>query len=77
MAIDLKLIDKLLADYKNPEDIIGENGLLKPTSKRSVKNRLDVTTLATCVASLHIIPMVRKLFQHGCRLAGQMQGLRS
>lgn len=29
MAIDLKLIDKLLADYKNREDIIGENGLLR------------------------------------------------
>jgi putative transposase len=28
MAIDLKLI-KLLGDYKNPEDIMGENGLLK------------------------------------------------
>ena len=28
MAIDLNLIDKLLADYKKPEDIIGENGLL-------------------------------------------------
>ena len=28
MAIDLRLIDKLLADYKKPEDIIGENGLL-------------------------------------------------
>jgi hypothetical protein len=27
MAIDLKLIDKLLADYKKPEDIIGEHGL--------------------------------------------------
>jgi hypothetical protein len=29
MAIDLKLIDKLLLDYKKPEDIIGENGLLR------------------------------------------------
>ena len=29
MAIDLRLIDKLLADYKSPEDIIGENGLLE------------------------------------------------
>ena len=28
MAIDLKLIDKLLADYKKPEDIIGENSLI-------------------------------------------------
>src|SRR5216683_6012131 len=33
MAIDLKLIDKLLADYKKPEDIIGENGLLKQFTK--------------------------------------------
>ena len=33
MAIDLKLIDKLLAGYKKPEDIIGENGLLKQLTK--------------------------------------------
>ena len=33
MAIDLKLIDQLLADYKKPEDIIGENGLLKQLTK--------------------------------------------
>ena len=34
MAIDLKLIDKLLADYKKPEDIIGEQlGLLKQLTK--------------------------------------------
>ena len=26
MAIDKGLIDQLLADYKKPEDIIGENG---------------------------------------------------
>jgi putative transposase len=35
MAIDLNLIDKLLADYKKPEDIIGEHGLLKQLTKRS------------------------------------------
>jgi putative transposase len=29
MAIDPKLIDELLTNYKKPEDIIGENGLLK------------------------------------------------
>ena len=32
MAIDLKLIDAMLADYKSLEDIIGENGLLKQSS---------------------------------------------
>jgi hypothetical protein len=29
MEIDEGLIDKLLADYKNPEDLIGEQDLLK------------------------------------------------
>src|SRR5581483_12389982 len=33
MAIDKKLIDQLLTDYKKPEDIIGENGLLKELTK--------------------------------------------
>ena len=33
MAIDKKLIDQLLTDYKKAEDIIGENGLLKELTK--------------------------------------------
>jgi len=33
MTIDIKLIDELLKDYKQPEDIIGENGLLKQLTK--------------------------------------------
>jgi hypothetical protein len=33
MTIDVKLIDQLLTDYKKPEDIIGENGLLKQLTK--------------------------------------------
>jgi putative transposase len=32
-TIDLKIIDKLLADYRKPEDIIGENRLLKQLTK--------------------------------------------
>ena len=49
MAIDLKLIDKLLADYKKPEDIIGESGLLKQLTKallerpRQCKKNLDLS----------------------------------
>ena len=39
MAIDLDLIDKLLADYKKPEDIIGENGLLKQLRATSSLSR--------------------------------------
>src|SRR5207253_8872413 len=41
MAIDLKLIDKLLADYKNPEDIIGENGLLKQLTKALLERAMQ------------------------------------
>ena len=41
MAIDLKLIDQLLADYKKPEDIIGENGLLKQLTKALLERALN------------------------------------
>src|SRR6185295_11273915 len=41
MAIDLDLIDKLLADYKKPEQIIGENGLLKQLTKAVLERALE------------------------------------
>ena len=40
MAIDKKLIDQLLTDYKRPEDIIGENGLLKELTKAILERAL-------------------------------------
>ena len=41
MALDLKLVDKLLADYKRPEDIIGENGLLKQLTKALLERAMQ------------------------------------
>src|SRR5215472_12015065 len=41
MAIDKKLIDQLLTDYKKPEDIIGENGLLKELTKAILERVLE------------------------------------
>ncbi len=41
MAIDLKLVDKLLADYKKPEDIIGENGLLRQLTKALLERAIQ------------------------------------
>src|SRR5882672_13772 len=41
MAIDLKLIDKLLAGYKKPEDIIGEHGLLKQLTKAVLERTMQ------------------------------------
>jgi putative transposase len=40
MAIDLELIDKLIAEYKTPEQIIGENGLLKQLTKAVLERAL-------------------------------------
>jgi putative transposase len=39
-AINLDLIDQLLADYKSPEDVLGENGLLKHLTKALLERAL-------------------------------------
>lgn len=41
MAIDKKVIDQLLAEYKKPEDIVGENGLLKQLTKALLERALQ------------------------------------
>jgi putative transposase len=39
-AINTDLIDQLLADYKSPEDVLGENGLLKQFTKAVLERAL-------------------------------------
>ncbi len=41
MAINTKLIDQLLVDYKKPEQIIGENGLLKQLTKALLERMMQ------------------------------------
>ena len=41
MALDKELIDKLLEGYQKPEDLIGENGLLKQLTKALVERALN------------------------------------
>ena len=41
MALDKDLIDKLLDGYQKPEDLIGENGLLKQLTKALVERALN------------------------------------
>lgn len=41
MTIDNQLIDDLLKDYKQPEDIIGENGLLKQLTKALLERAMQ------------------------------------
>jgi putative transposase len=40
MEMDKELIDKLLADYKGPEDLIGEQGLLKQLTKALIERAM-------------------------------------
>ena len=40
MGIDKELIDKLLGDYKGPEDLIGEHGLLKELTRALVERAM-------------------------------------
>jgi len=39
-SIDKELIDKLLKDYQKPEDLIGENGLLKQLTKQLLERAM-------------------------------------
>ena len=41
MTLSNELIDSLLADYKKPEDLIGEHGLLKQLTQRLVERALE------------------------------------
>ncbi len=41
MEIDKEVIDKLLANYHKPEDIVGENGLLKQLTKALVERAME------------------------------------
>jgi hypothetical protein len=41
MAIDLKLIDQLLTDYKQPDVIIGEHGCPNDSPRRRWSGRSD------------------------------------
>jgi putative transposase len=40
-AINIDLIDQLLKDYKSPEDVLGENGLLKQLTKAVLERALE------------------------------------
>jgi putative transposase len=41
MEIDKEVIDKLLMNYQKPEDIVGENGLLKQRTKALVERAME------------------------------------
>ena len=41
MAIDNEIVDRLLADYKNPEDLTGENGVLRQLTKALMERALE------------------------------------
>ena len=41
MTIRPELLDELIKDYKNPEDLIGENGILKQLTKALIEKAMN------------------------------------
>lgn len=41
MAISEKLLDELLQDYKNPEDLLGKNGIMQELKKRLIERAME------------------------------------
>lgn len=41
MPVSDQLIDQLLADYKSPEDLLGQQGLLKQLTKKLAERALE------------------------------------
>ena len=41
MAIRKEILDELIRDYKNPEDLLGENGLLKQLTKALLERAMN------------------------------------
>ena len=41
MAINEKLLDELLKDYKNPEDLLGKNGIMQELKKRLIERAME------------------------------------
>ena len=60
------LIDSLLADCKKPEDLIGENGLLKQMSQ-------DLTERDLLVESAQTATLQIRKFDHDCKLPASRQ----
>jgi putative transposase len=45
-TVEDRLLDELVADYKSPEDMIGENGLLRRLTKKLLERALDTELTA-------------------------------
>ncbi len=41
MTIRKEILDELIRDYKNPEDLLGENGLLKQLTKTLLERAVN------------------------------------
>jgi len=54
MAIRKELLEELLKDYKGPEDLTGENGILKQLTKALVEQAMGA------VFCKHEVPKVAK-----------------
>jgi len=50
-AVPKELLNSLLADYRQPEDLIGENGLLKQLTRLLVERALEAEMAVSAAIS--------------------------
>ncbi len=55
----VRLADSLLANYRKPEDLIGENGLLKQLTKMLVERALEAEMTEQAFAGLTATPFTQ------------------
>jgi putative transposase len=41
MTVKKEILDELIKDYRNPEDLLGENGLLKQLTKQLLERAMQ------------------------------------
>ena len=66
MTINPKLLDEVLAEYKKPEDMIGENGLLKQLTKALLERAMQ----ALCRQHVELKTSARRICSRFLTLLG-------
>ena len=71
------LIDGLLANYKKPEDLIGEDGLLKQLTKALVERALQAEMDDGLLTESQALNIASRLMRENQKACFDLQGTRS
>ena len=67
MTIRKEILDELIRDYKNPEDLLGENGLLKQLTKALLERAMNALVTRYCLPPVEFHKVIEGwVFVRGC-----------